>query len=88
MRIIFLIFFILQSFLISCGSSIKDVAIKKQEAAFYYYEQRDYQNAKRLCDEALDAWEKVRKSKTKNYPDWAIDNNINRCNKILRKIKN
>jgi len=67
---------------------MKDAAIKKQEAALYYYEQMDYQKAKRLCDEALDAWGKLRKSKIKNIRDEAIDHHIDRCNKILRKIKN
>jgi predicted aspartyl protease len=86
MRIIFLIFFILQSFLISCGSSIKNVAIKKQEAAFYYYEQRDYQNAKRLCDEALDIWKTIKNSNIKSVPNWAIEDNIYRCEKLLEII--
>jgi predicted aspartyl protease len=86
MRIIFLIFFILQSFLISCGSSIKDVAIKKQEAAFYYYEQRDYQNAKRLCDQTLEIWRTIKNSNIKSVPSWYIEDNIYRCEKLLEII--
>ncbi len=86
MRIIFLIFFILQGFLISCGNSIKDVAIKKQEAAFYYYEQGDSQNAKRLCDEALDLWRTIKNSNFKTEPNWYIEDNINSCEKLLEII--
>jgi hypothetical protein len=85
-RIIFLILFILQSFLISCGSSIKDVAIKKHDAAFYYYEQGDSQNAKRLCDEALDLWRTIKNSNIKSVPNWSIEDRINRCEKLLEII--
>jgi hypothetical protein len=86
MRIIFLIFFILQSFLISCGSSLNDVAIKKQEAAFYYYEQGDSQNAKKLCHEALDLWGTIKNSNIKSVPNWAIENHINSCEELLKII--
>jgi hypothetical protein len=86
MRIILLIFFILQSFLISCGSSIKHVAINKQAAAFYYYEQGDYQNTKRLCDEAIDLWRTIKNSNNKSVSNWHIDSNINFCEKLLEII--
>jgi len=85
-RFIFLIFLISQSFLISCGSSIKDVAIKKQEAAKYYYEQMDYVEAKKHCKEALDLWRTIKNSNTKSVPNWSIENNINRCEKLLEII--
>lgn len=85
-RIILLILFILQSFLISCGSSNKHVAINKQAAAFYYYEQGDYKNTKKLCDEAIVLWKRIKNSNNSTVPNWHIESNIKFCEKLLEKI--
>ena len=83
--------FILILFLmaVSCqsmqGPGIRDTAMRKQNAAMYYYEQRDYEKAKELCEEAIELWNKLKEVPIKSTPDWAIDNNIARCKHILRQ---
>ena len=67
------------------GSGIRDTAIRKQNAAMYYYEQRDYEKAKELCEEAIELWNKLKEVPIKSTPDWAIDSDIARCKHILRQ---
>ncbi len=67
------------------GSGIRDTAIQKQNAAEYYYKKKDYAKAKKLCEEAIASWNQVKQAKIKKTPDWAINNNITRCENILDK---
>jgi len=69
------------------GSGIRDTAIRKQNAAMYYYEQRDYEKAKELCEEAIELWNKLKGVPIKSTSEWAIDHNIARCKHILNKEK-
>jgi predicted aspartyl protease len=65
---------------------IIDNAIKKQGAALYYYNQRDYANAQRNCKAALNLWDEIKQSKTISYPDWSADNHIKTCQEILSDL--
>ena len=46
----------------------------------------DYVEAKKHCKEALDLWRTIKNSNTKSVPNWSIENNINRCEKLLEII--
>jgi len=52
----------------------------------YYYKQKDYAKAKELCEEAIESWNKLKGVTIKETADWAIDNNIARCKKMLSLI--
>jgi hypothetical protein len=64
---------------------IRDTAIRKQNAAMYYYKQKDYAKAKKLCEEAIESWNNIKAAPIKPMSGWAIDNNITRCKNILDK---
>jgi hypothetical protein len=65
---------------------IIDDAVKKQGAALYYYNQRDYTNAQLNCKAALKLWNEIKQSKTISYPDWSADNHIKTCQEILEDL--
>lgn len=65
---------------------IVDNAVKKQGAALYYYNQRDYTNAQLNCKAALKLWNEIKQSKTISYPDWSADNHIETCQEILADL--
>ncbi len=74
----------LQVILYSCmTSSIYDLAVQKQGAAMYSFEQRDYKNVKQYCLEAQNLWIKLKNTKYKEIPKWVIDNNIRKCEQLL-----
>ena len=78
---------LISCFLISCShSKLINDAIKKQEAAKYYYEQMDYSEAKKYCKEALDLWRTIKNSNVQSVPNWSIEDNINHCEKLLAII--
>ncbi|MBU1344034.1 MAG: retropepsin-like domain-containing protein, partial [Proteobacteria bacterium] len=80
--LIFVAFLLLSQF--SCKtSSIVDNAIKKQGAARYAFNQRDYKNTKKYCLEAKDLWVAIKKKEHRSMPDWAINENIDSCNYLL-----
>jgi hypothetical protein len=68
-------------------SGIRDTAIQKQNAAEHYYKKKDYAKAKKLCEEAIASWNQIKQAKSKTTPDWAINNNITRCENILDKSR-
>ena len=68
------------------GLSTIDEAVKKQNAAFYYCEQKDFLKAKSSCEEALALWKTVKGSKIRSIPEWSVDNNISRCEKLLEML--
>jgi len=70
------------------GSGIRDTALRKQNAAMYYYEQKDYEKAKELCEEAIELWNKLKGVTIKETADWAIENNIAKCKNILSGCRN
>jgi hypothetical protein len=71
---------------VSC-QGIRDTAIQKQNAAEHYYKKKDYAKAKKLCEEAIASWNQIKQAKSKTTPDWAINNNITRCENILDKSR-
>lgn len=70
------------------GPGIRDTALRKQNAAMYYYKQKDYEKAKVLCEEAIELWNKIKGLPISAAPDWAIENNIARCKNILSGCRN
>jgi hypothetical protein len=70
----------------SGNSLLVDFAESKLSAAKYYYDQRDYPNARKNSSEALVLWKTVKERRLKSYPEWAVENNISACEEMLELI--
>jgi hypothetical protein len=70
---LFLLFLILCLVVVSCQatkrSGVLDTAIRQQDAAEYYYKQKEYIRAEKYCKEALASWKQIKDKIIKKVPD-------------------
>lgn len=67
-------------------SDLQTTAIKKTEAAIFYFEHGDYTKSKELCMEALTMWSQMQVS-TPSDSVWWVKKKIDECNRLLQQIK-
>ena len=80
-----MLYFVILSCQPTRETHIRDAAAQKQDAALYYYENKDFAKAKGLCEEALESWDQLKEVLMRRTPDWTIDKNIAECRNIITR---